>query len=228
MTHQHLSIAAREGELGARVRELLRHVDAAWTDAELHPLVAALADALRECDPDEVDLLQQKCAEIEGNADRRETAAQQEGWEHGLEVARERLGAAMHANLEAPGGRCIDTVNGVDSALNRLDRELELAELAGFDEYGPSQSICTRSAASAHAEPDRVARSHLNKTPRDLVMEMIPIGRNELRENVMRELVETHRYPGSTAAMALKRLIGDGKPLSEIQVGKYKVLKRVA
>lgn len=202
--------------------ELLRYVDAVGADS--NPLVAALADALRGCDDEEVQRLRQEVAQYEQRA----LDAQEQAWQEALEMARELLSSELDNKIDAAGRQCIDLDDPVEAALDRLNHALERAADIGFDDYLPPKSLGAREVTSARSEPGRSVRSPAlsSGSPRELVIEMIPFDRRELRENVIQAL-RKHGIPDNTAAMAIRRLIDDDKVLKESKGGKYKVLERV-
>lgn len=118
--------------------ELLRYVDATGADSDR--LVAALADALRRCDPEMVEQLEEKVAQLGRDAE----AAQERGWGDALTVARELVEVELHANIEANGRQCINPGDPVDAVLDRLDYEFDLADRTGSDDYVPPDSLRAR------------------------------------------------------------------------------------
>jgi len=155
-----LPLAAREGDLSTRVRELLRHVDALWADGEATSLLIALAAALEECEPGEVDRLQRRCAQLEADADQLETRARQDGWEHGLEVARECIDMALRSGEDVAGAASTRN-RSVGEVLDLLDHDLERAGDAAHDEYMSSESHFFQNgrAATSRKRPAKVHRA---------------------------------------------------------------------
>jgi hypothetical protein len=92
----------------------------------------------------------------------------------------------------------------------------------------PDREVGDEGKRRDHRGAPKRATAGLDIPAKERVLEMIPTGRSELRENVTRALTGRHGLHSSTAAMAIGRLVGDGKPLREVKVGKHKVLERVA
>lgn len=131
--------------------ELLRHVVAIGADCD--PLIKALSDALRECDADEVERLQKENTRLEEELEEREAEAREDGWQHGLEVARRLLDFELDAS---------EPNDSVSAAFVRLDHALEQAADDDSDQYVFPKSLPTREATKARSN---VRRAMKNRAP---------------------------------------------------------------
>lgn len=198
--------------------ELLTHIWA--TGANANPLVRRLEECveqlLLDAREDKKPIAKEEDAEEETLEQARD-----DGWQHALDSALELVEAEL-----AP----CDVNPAAEAPLLRIARALEHRKSWAPDEYdyaAPTPENGDEGKQRDHKSAPKQDAPRLDISAKERVLEMIPMGRSELRENVTRVLTEAHGLQPNTTAMAIGRLIGDGKPLKEIKVDKYKILERV-
>ena len=211
---------------GIEIEELLTHIWA--TGAVADPLVRRLADYVDRL----LDEVQEDDGQSDASPDEEGPAikqAREGGWQHGLEVAYSLVETVEGALHEMPDPDGMNT--SAKQAGDRGAKAIESAQNDDSDKYTEPEELSDQGdrREMRTRAPQQVVPTAKGATARDCILETIPVGRSELRENVVRMLTkEAHRLPPSTVSMALGRLIDDGKHVKEVQVGKHKVLECVA
>lgn len=204
--------------------ELLAHI---WvTSADADPLVRRLADFLTL-------RLEDKADEPDETGDEETlNRARDDGWQHGLgkslELVEDEIDS-MHARHRSGRSIPLAEVSLAEASLARIANAISTLQTLAPDECSRPQA--ERSAAGEprqHGSPNEQRAAHPGTTAKEMVLKMIPPGRSELRENVTRVLTQEHRLKPSAVAQALRRLLDDGTLLREVEVGRHKVLERVA